>query len=105
MEIFVSRRQAARLISRLHKVPEELIGKNIWEELPDLVGSKAYEEYHRVMAEQVRVNFELYYPPIDSWLDVRAYHKQNNDDNFSYKQILIFHFPVSRVTTRKPLQR
>jgi PAS domain S-box-containing protein len=66
-------RQAAQLISRLQKDPGELIGRNIWEELPDLVGSKAYEEYHRAMAEQVTVSFELFYPPIDVWLDVRAY--------------------------------
>jgi PAS domain S-box-containing protein len=66
-------RQAAQLISRLEKDSGELVGKNIWDELPDLVGSKAYEEYHRAVAEQVTVNFELFYPPLDSWLDIRAY--------------------------------
>ncbi|HYO62496.1 MAG TPA: PAS domain S-box protein [Pyrinomonadaceae bacterium] len=66
-------RQAAKLISRLQKDSGELVGKNIWDELPELVGSKPYEEYHRAVAEQVTVNFEFYYPLIESWLDVRAY--------------------------------
>jgi PAS domain S-box-containing protein len=66
-------RQAAQVVSRLHKTPGALIGQNIWEELPELVGTKAHEEYHRAVAEQVTVNFELYYPPIDTWLEVRAY--------------------------------
>jgi PAS domain S-box-containing protein len=64
---------AARLISRLEKNPEQLVGKNIWEEMPDLVGSKPYEEYHRAVDEQVTTIFEFYYPPIKSWFDVRAY--------------------------------
>ena len=65
--------QAARLISRLEKNPEDLIGKNVWEEMPDLVGSKPYEEYHRAVAEQVTTDFEFYYPLIESWFHVRAY--------------------------------
>ena len=70
-------RQAAQLISRLQKNPGELVGKNIWEELPDLVGSKPYEEYHRALAEQVTTDFEFYYPLIESWLHVRAYPSQD----------------------------
>jgi PAS domain S-box-containing protein len=66
-------RQAAQLISRLQKDSNELVGKNVWEELPELVGSKPYEEYHRAVAEQAAVSFEFFYPLIDSWLDVRAY--------------------------------
>ncbi|HZI18500.1 MAG TPA: PAS domain-containing protein, partial [Pyrinomonadaceae bacterium] len=66
-------RQAAQLVSRLEKSTDELTGRNIWEVFPDLVGSTAYEEYHRAMAEQVTVNFELYYPPLDSWFDIRVY--------------------------------
>ncbi|HLL75817.1 MAG TPA: PAS domain S-box protein [Pyrinomonadaceae bacterium] len=66
-------RQAAQLIARLDREPEELIGKNTWEEFPDLVGTHVYNEYHRAVAEQVTVSFEMHYPPLDSWLDVRAY--------------------------------
>ena len=65
--------KAAQLFTRLQKDPGELAGRDIWEEFPDLVGSKAYLEYHRAVAEQVTVSFELYYAPLDAWLDIRAY--------------------------------
>ncbi|HEY6186793.1 MAG TPA: GAF domain-containing protein [Pyrinomonadaceae bacterium] len=65
--------RAAELMPRLHKSPQELIGKNIWEEFPDLVGTKAYEQYHRAVAEQTPVAFEIFYPPLDGWLEIRAF--------------------------------
>lgn len=70
-------RQAAQLMLRLEKNPEELIGRNIWDEFPDLVGSKAYEEYHRAVTEQMPVNFELFYPPLDCYFDIRAFPSQD----------------------------
>lgn len=65
--------RAAQLMPRLHRNPQELIGKNIWEQFPDLVGTKAYEEYHRAVAEQTPVSFEIFYPPLDGWLEIRAF--------------------------------
>jgi anti-anti-sigma regulatory factor len=65
--------RAAQLMPRLQKSPRELVGRNIWEEFPDLVGTKAYEEYHRALAEQTPVAFELFYPPLDGWLEIRAF--------------------------------
>ncbi len=66
-------RQAAQLVSRMEKDPHELIGKNIWEEFPDLVGSTVYDDYHRALAEQMVVALEFHYAALDIWLDVRAY--------------------------------
>lgn len=66
-------KRAAQLMPRLHKIPEELVGKNFWDELPDLIGTKAYDEYHRAVAEQSPVSFELYYPPLNGWFEIRAY--------------------------------
>ncbi|WP_442927767.1 adenylate/guanylate cyclase domain-containing protein [Microcoleus sp. A003_D6] len=53
--------------------PEELFGKNIWEEFPDLVNSVFYEKYYEAVAKQVEVTFENYYPPLKVWLEVRAF--------------------------------
>ena len=39
---------------------EELYGKNIWEEFPELVNSDFYEEYHTAVAKQIGVSFEKY---------------------------------------------
>ena len=49
------------------------LGKNLWAELPDLIGTPAEANYRRCMNEQVTVGFELFYPPLHGWFEVRAY--------------------------------
>ena len=65
--------KAMQLMPSLHKRPEEILDKDFWAEFPDLVGTMAYEEYRRAMAEQSPVAFELYYPPLRAWFEIRAY--------------------------------
>ncbi len=58
----------------LQKTSEELIGKNVWEEVfPSQVGGTAYRELHRALEEQVSVFWEELSEPIQRWLEVRAY--------------------------------
>ncbi|MEG4588621.1 adenylate/guanylate cyclase domain-containing protein [Microcoleus sp. MOSTC5] len=57
----------------LQQSPEELYGKNFWEEFPELVNSDVYEEYHGAVAKQVGVAFEQYYRPLKVWVEVRAF--------------------------------
>lgn len=57
----------------LRKAREDLLGKNLWDEFPEAVGSTFYNEYHRVLLEQVPTQFEEYYPPFDAWFEVHAY--------------------------------
>jgi len=57
----------------LQRSPEELYGKNFWEEFPELVNSDFYEEYYAAVAKQVGVSFEKYYLPLRVWLEVRAF--------------------------------
>jgi PAS domain S-box-containing protein len=57
----------------LQRPREELLGKNVWEEFPEAVGSTFYREYHKALREQTTVDFEEYYPPLETWIDVRAY--------------------------------
>ncbi len=53
---------------------ESLIGRYIWDEFPDGIGSPFQIAYERAMAEQVAVEFEAYYPaPLDKWFVVKAY--------------------------------
>ena len=64
--------QAAAQI--LQKIPEELIGKHVWNEIfPDEVGSIAYKELHRAVAEQVPVSWEELGEPVQCWLEANAY--------------------------------
>ncbi|WP_293127515.1 PAS domain-containing protein [Microcoleus sp. bin38.metabat.b11b12b14.051] len=62
--------QAARWLNRL---PEEVIGNNVWDEFPESVGSLFEQEYLRCAAEQVTVSFECFYEPLNGWYAVRAY--------------------------------
>ncbi len=57
----------------LQRRREDLLGKNIWDEFPAAVGSTFYEQYHLALNKQVSVSFEEYYPPLNTWFEVRAY--------------------------------
>lgn len=57
----------------LERAGEQLVGKNVWEEFPEAVGSRIESEYRRAVAEQVTVALEEYYPPLEKWFDIRAY--------------------------------
>ena len=62
--------QAERVLSRMRG---ELLGRNVWEEFPEAVGSTFDIQYRRALAEGIPVSFEEFYPPLDVWLEVRAY--------------------------------
>jgi PAS domain S-box-containing protein len=62
--------QATQLLNRQ---ADDLIGKIIWDEFPEAVGSLFEQQYHCAIREQVTVSFESFYPPLNSWYTVRAY--------------------------------
>jgi len=55
----------------LQRTRQEL-GKNAWDEF-QAVGSKFYREYHRAVSQQVSIEFEEFYPPLNTWFEVHAY--------------------------------
>ncbi len=57
----------------LERTQQELLGKNVWDEFPESVGSIFDQEYHRAISEQVSIAFEGFYQTLNSWLEVRAY--------------------------------
>ncbi len=60
----------------LNKPRSQVIGKILWEEWPDGLGTEMERQYRRAMAEQVPVHFEFYYnfpPRFDVWLEIDAY--------------------------------
>ncbi|MBD1919471.1 MULTISPECIES: PAS domain S-box protein [Cyanophyceae] len=64
--------QAAAQI--LHKTPEELIGKQVWNDVfPELVGGVAYQAMHRAIAEQIPVAWEEFGEPLHPCLEAKAY--------------------------------
>jgi serine phosphatase RsbU (regulator of sigma subunit)/PAS domain-containing protein len=52
---------------------EDLLGISIWEAFPGTVGSPFEENYRAAMATGDERIFESYYPPFDTWYEVRAW--------------------------------
>jgi two-component system CheB/CheR fusion protein len=52
---------------------EDLLGRNIWESFPEARGTIFEDGYTRAMRQQQSVEFEAYFPPLDSWYEVHAY--------------------------------
>ena len=56
--------QAGRLV---HRNPVEMIGKNVWEEFPEAVGSATYKAMTEAMLDQRFVTTIDYYEPLNLW--------------------------------------
>ncbi len=57
----------------LHRDPETLLGKNVWDEFPDAVGSATYEIFHKAMKEQRYMWNEDFYEPLNLWQENHVY--------------------------------
>ncbi|CBN55490.1 MULTISPECIES: adenylate/guanylate cyclase domain-containing protein [Kamptonema] len=75
------------------KAPEEIFGKNIWEEFPEFLESSFYREAHKAVSQQVGVTFEEFHPHLKRWFEVRAF--------ASYDGISIF---LHDISSRKRMQ-
>ena len=51
----------------------DLMGKSLWVEFPQALGTEFQREYERAFAESVPVEFEAYYAPLQRWRYVKAY--------------------------------
>ena len=57
----------------LRRRPDELLGRVLWDEFPEAVGSTFATEYHRAVRDGVPVTFTEFYAPLDRWFEVNAY--------------------------------
>ncbi|TFV86327.1 SpoIIE family protein phosphatase [Blastococcus sp. CT_GayMR16] len=57
----------------LVRTREELLGVSIWEAFPGTVDSPFEENYRAAVATGEERVFESYYPPFDTWYEVRAW--------------------------------
>jgi PAS domain S-box-containing protein len=55
------------------KKPEEVLGHSIWELRPDLVETVCYQQFHRVVEQQVPVQFEMQQPLNGRWFEHCCY--------------------------------
>lgn len=65
--------QAEQIVRPLNKSRSTVLGKNYWQEFPDLVGTELETNFRRAMAEKVKVEFEFFYPPLNAWFELRTY--------------------------------
>jgi PAS domain S-box-containing protein len=54
-------------------LPAQYLGENHWELFPATVGTIVEQEYRRAVADRVAINFEIFYPPTETWFEVHAY--------------------------------
>ncbi|GEL11167.1 hypothetical protein FGL01_19060 [Flavobacterium glycines] len=52
---------------------DAIIGKNLWDEYPDVIETDFYRQYHKAMETQENLDFEEYYPALNMWLEVTVY--------------------------------
>ncbi|GAB1543442.1 hypothetical protein NUACC21_61160 [Scytonema sp. NUACC21] len=61
-------------VARTSRQPlDHLVGKRIWEQWPWLIGTEVEREFRRAVTEQVAVHLEIFYDPLDIWLEIHAY--------------------------------
>jgi PAS domain S-box-containing protein len=53
--------------------PESLIGKNVWEEFPEAVGTPTYHAYLEALHAQRHLRLEDYFEPLDIWVEYNFY--------------------------------
>jgi PAS domain S-box-containing protein len=63
-------REAARVLGY---TPAQLLGRDMREVFPQIMGSVFHHEYLQAIEQQAKRQFEAYYPPLDTWFEVRAY--------------------------------
>ncbi|HWP83057.1 MAG TPA: PAS domain S-box protein [Bacteroidota bacterium] len=67
-------RRAGELLGR---TPENLIGKNYWEEFPEMKGTPLANAYVNALETQEATTFESYFQPLDRWFEHRLYPSQD----------------------------
>ena len=52
---------------------EDILGKNVWQEFPEIVGTTMEREYRKAAVEQRTTHFETFYPLLATWFDIHVY--------------------------------
>ncbi|MEH2369499.1 MAG: YlcI/YnfO family protein [Nostoc sp.] len=61
----------------LDRTPGDLVGKNLWEEYPGLIGNELEQIYWSAMRDRVAASMTAFYPDHDRWYEVRTYPAPN----------------------------
>lgn len=61
---------AERMLKRRR---EDLLGKSMWQEFPEALGTSIEKHCHLTVNEQRTARFEIFYEPLDTWFDFHVY--------------------------------
>ena len=56
---------------------EKMLGQNIWDVFPDIVGDELYVRLHQAMAEQTIIHYEYFYSRWNRWFENHIYPSAN----------------------------
>jgi PAS domain S-box-containing protein len=73
---------------------EELLGRKISEVYPNPEGEMVEREFARALRENVPVQFEIYYPAVDRWFEIRGYPSAGGLTSY-----------IAEITERKRLEK
>ena len=65
----------------------ELLGTSMWEQFPEGRGTAFEAVYDKALREGRTVEIESYYPPLDTWLEIRAYPSQQRGLTIYFRDI------------------
>ncbi|MBI2618547.1 MAG: PAS domain S-box protein [Ignavibacteriales bacterium] len=65
--------KSTQFLTKLNLSKEELLGKNIWEIIPDVRGTAGEAAFHRAMRERTTLEFEEFYKPLNIWFEVHVH--------------------------------
>ena len=82
----------------LDRARENLLGRNLWDEFPEAMGSTFEAKYEQAIAKDTTVEFVEHYPPLDRWFEVKAF---PFDDGLS----IYFDDVTDRIEARESLRR
>ncbi len=58
----------------LQRSREELLGENLWEMFPEAAQlEEVWDAFHTAMERQETTGYEVFYPPLDVWVDTTVY--------------------------------
>ena len=66
--------QAERMLERRR---EDILGKNLWQEFPDCLGTRMERECRLALQEQRTTRFEAFYPPLNLYVHFHVYPTQD----------------------------
>jgi PAS domain S-box-containing protein len=67
-------KEAENLLGRRRK---DILGKNLWEEYPELIDSTLFHHYFKAMEEGRAQHFEIFNEKAELWLEISAYPSPN----------------------------